>query len=119
MLPSIWSGFVLVWIYVLTKILKQKVIFTESGLPIGTEWYINITGRTFYCTSSSYIMYITSGTYSYAIGVTGYSVSPASGSVTILRSGVTIPVAFTPNTNNSESGIQSEKVDLFNSRSIF
>ena len=60
------------------------ITFTETGLPSGTSWYATLNGQTQSTTSSSITFSETSGTYSYSIGsVSGYTVSPSSGSVSV------------------------------------
>ena len=60
------------------------ITFTATGLPSGTSWYATLNGQTQSTTSSSITFRDTSGTYSYSIGsVSGYTVSPSSGSVSV------------------------------------
>lgn len=61
---------------------QHNVIFTESGLPSGTKWYVTIEGFTKTSTSNSISFSEYDGSYSYSIGsVGGYTVSPSTGSV--------------------------------------
>jgi hypothetical protein len=67
-----------------------SVNFTESGLPSGTIWYVNITasGGIVYdsgaISGTSYSFSLTNGSYTYTIGkISGYNISTSSGSVTI------------------------------------
>ena len=49
------------------------VTFSESGLPVGTDWSITIHGATIHSASSTINLPEPNGTYSYAIGAeTGY-----------------------------------------------
>ena len=69
-------------------VMKYTVTFTESGLPSGTEWYVNITasnGTTYDSgpiTNSSYSLQLSNGTYSYTISsISGYNITQRSGSI--------------------------------------
>ena len=69
-------------------VMKYTVTFTESGLPSGTEWYVNITasnGTTYDSgpiTNSSYSFQLSNGTYSYTISsISGYNTTQRSGSI--------------------------------------
>ena len=96
------------------------VIFSESNLPSGTDWYVNITessNNTVYdsgaITGSSFSFDLANGTYSYTIATSNktYEPSPSSGSFEVVGSSppsidvafkeVTYPVTFT------ESGLPS------------
>ncbi|MHB1663224.1 MAG: hypothetical protein ACYCSG_05285 [Thermoplasmataceae archaeon] len=60
------------------------ITFTATGLPSGTSWYATLNGQTQSTSSSSITFRETAGTYSYSIGsVSGYTVSPSSGSVSV------------------------------------
>jgi len=55
------------------------VTFTESGLPAGTEWYVNVTGLgSGAITGTSYSASLTNGTYSYTIDTSDKSYAPSS-----------------------------------------
>ena len=61
-----------------------NVMFSESGLPNGTSWSVTLNGTARTSVSSNTSFFLHNGTYSYTSGqVTGYSVSPASGTVTV------------------------------------
>ena len=73
-----------------TSVGKYTVTFTETGLPSGTEWYVNITasnGTTYDSgpiTNSSYSFQLSNGTYSYTIGsISGYNTTQRSGSISV------------------------------------
>ncbi len=59
---------------------KAALNFTESGLPTGTEWYVNVSGRNL-STSGTYISEILPyGNYSYNVGnALSYHEFPSSG----------------------------------------
>ncbi len=69
--------------------------FTESGLAAGTSWNV-LVGSTEYTSTKSYLdINELNGTYSYGVlGVSGYSVTPVSGSVVIGGGNVTVPLAY-------------------------
>lgn len=70
------------------------VIFSEHGLPRGTEWRVTIDGTRFATASRSITISVPYGSYSYTISSAGRHAHPRSG--TVLVSGVvTIDVSFT------------------------
>ena len=71
------------------------VDFTESGLPAGTDWYVNLSnGETFSTVTNSISFYEPNGTYSYALANTNKSLSSAGGNFSVSGSGVIEAVAF-------------------------
>ncbi|MEM3872780.1 MAG: hypothetical protein QXE05_09495, partial [Nitrososphaeria archaeon] len=72
---------------VITQLKKYNVEFTETGLPSGTTWYVNLTNGmdSGAITGSSYSFSLTNGTYSYTIATSDhtYRPSPSSGSFTV------------------------------------
>ncbi|MCL6002910.1 MAG: hypothetical protein M1556_04625 [Candidatus Thermoplasmatota archaeon] len=83
-----------------------SVTFTETGLPPGAPWYVNITNRqsSGAITVSQYTIYLPQGIYDYTVstsytanvGETTYAPSSPSGTFTVSSSSVTTTVAFTP-----------------------
>ncbi len=76
-----------------------QVTFTEAGLPAGTSWYVNLSNGidSGAITGASYSFLLANGTYSYSIGsVSGYTASPASGSITFNGKNVSQSITFTP-----------------------
>ena len=75
--------------------IKYTVAFNESGLPIGTSWYVNITGlqSSGPITETSYNVSLTNGTYSYSISTENkdYAPNPHSGSITVYGSPESVP----------------------------
>lgn len=70
--------------------------FNETGLPAGTNWSVTLSGQQAYSTHHSISFTKTNGTYTFTIaGVSGYSVSPQSGNLTISGNPVTVIVKFT------------------------
>ena len=73
------------------------VEITESGLPEGTGWYLNLTnGQVFHSSSSTITFRELNGTYSYSTAsVTGYNGIPPSGSLTVNGHSVSQTITFT------------------------
>lgn len=68
-----------------------RVTFTESGLPPGIAWSVNVNGTTVSSNSTSITLLMAAGEYYYSVGaVQGYEPSPPSGVV-----GVAGPAAVT------------------------
>jgi len=91
-----------------------KVTFTESGLPSGVRWYVNITGLpAMYNPSPEYMdTYIANGTYSFTVSSidNAYEPSPSSGTFTVSGKNVAIGIDFIPVTYTvtfTESGLPS------------
>jgi YVTN family beta-propeller protein len=58
--------------------------FSESGLPNGTSWSVDLNGSTEVSTSSSIVFVVVNGTESFTVGsVTGFTPTPASGDIDI------------------------------------
>ena len=94
---------------------QYTVKFTESGLPSGTSWYVNLSNGmdSGAITGLSYSFSLTNGTYSYTIeNVSGYTVSPSSGSLTVSGGNATKTITFTvTSTPSKPSSISS--TDLY------
>ncbi len=73
-----------------------SISFTESGLPLGTEWFVNLTGGgSFSSTSASIVFYEPNGTYDYSIGSANTSFEAPGGSFTVNGATVSESVTFT------------------------
>ncbi len=74
---------------------QYLVTFSEGGLPPGTAWAITLNG-TLGTSSASYIEFVEpDGNYTYTVGtVTGYSASPASGTVPVNGQSASATVTF-------------------------
>ena len=67
-----------------TPVPTYTVTFTESGVPAGSSWSVTFNGVSSSSNTSAIAFTVPAGTYDYQVGsVAGYSVSPASGAVTI------------------------------------
>ncbi|MGI0071269.1 MAG: YncE family protein [Thermoplasmata archaeon] len=74
---------------------RYPVTFTESGLPSGTEWWVNVTdGVSFNSTGDSLTFPLTNGTYFYALASANRSWSGAGGDFTVNGAAVSQPAAF-------------------------
>ncbi|MGC8580167.1 MAG: hypothetical protein ACP5MB_08930, partial [bacterium] len=61
-----------------------SITFTESGLPLKTQWSVTLNGSTKSSNASYIIFDVPAGSYVYSVGtVSGYSVSPSSGTLTV------------------------------------
>ncbi len=89
--------------------ITYTVTFTESGLPAGSTWHVNLTnGQSFSSSISTISFNETNGTYSYTIGkVSGFTVSQSSGSVTVNGGSVSKAISFTANPSVKKSSTPS------------
>jgi hypothetical protein len=65
---------------------QGTVTFTETGLPSGTQWTVNLNGVGQQSSTTTIITFknVNFGTYSYSVGQVGnYKPNPATGSVTV------------------------------------
>jgi thermopsin len=76
-----------------------SVTFSETGATSGS-WTVSLAGRTETSSVGSPIVFaMPNGNWNYSIGaITGLTVSPASGIVTVHDSGASVPVTFSPST---------------------
>ena len=96
---------------------NYKTTFTESGLPAGTRWYVNITGssgNTFSTNSTGdqFTIYLIPGTYEYTFATTDklFAPSSTSSSFTVTTLAQDISLSFSPVTfmaTFQESGLPS------------
>lgn len=69
--------------------------FQETGLPGGTKWSVKVANTTESTTSSLLVFSEPNGSYSYkVVGVSGYLVSPVSGTAKVSGSTVTVALKF-------------------------
>ena len=73
---------------------KYKVTFTESGLPSGTTWYLNLSTGNFSSTSSTISVSLINGSYSYTVGTTDKIYHASGGSFSVNGNAVQVPIAF-------------------------
>ena len=86
-----------------------SVTFTETGLSTGSEWWVNLTeGPSFSATGSTVSFSEMNGSYAYSVRSAGWQSTPASGTVTVLGSNVSVSVLFSRSgffVNFTESGL--------------
>ena len=71
------------------------VTFHEYNLPSGTSWCVKFGTNTECSTSGSIVFTYGNGTYAYSIGaVSGYTVYPSKGTVTVAGSWMSVTVAY-------------------------
>lgn len=85
-----------------------RIRVTEVGLPSGTSWYATANGTTKHTTASLITFQVPNGTYQWSIiNVSGYTVDPDGGSVTVHNANVTVSVTFT-STSHDGGGLLSK-----------
>jgi len=73
------------------------VTFTESGLPAGTRWYVNVTGTPYLNTTGTTMMAsLTNGSYLYGVGTSDHAFYAHGGTFTVNDAAVTVTVSFGP-----------------------
>ena len=81
----------------LVAITLSLVTFTESGLPIGTSWGVNLTiGLAFTSNSSTVTFSEANGTYNYTLATPAGYQGSGSGNFTVNGSSVSLSVSFVP-----------------------
>ena len=90
------------------------VTFTETGLPSGVSWYVNISGMASSgpINTTSYTVYLTNGTYDYMIATPDkiYEPSPISSTVNVVGKSQNVSITFTEVTYKvtfTETGLPS------------
>jgi len=89
------------------------VVFTETGLPSGERWYVNVSGvGSFNSTGSSLSFSLYNGTYNYTIASGGsyYAPTPGTGSIDETGTPLDLSVSFKPYTTTvafTEAGLPS------------
>ena len=91
---------------------NYSVIFTESGLPSGTAWYVNLSNgnKSGAITGSTYTFTLVNGTYSYNIATTNKTLHANAGSITVNGKNISKPINFSKFTYTvtfTESGLSS------------
>lgn len=73
------------------------VHFTESGVHAGTTWSVTFNGTVYTSDEISLVISgVVAGSYAYTVGApSGYTANPASGSVTITSSSISLGISFT------------------------
>ncbi len=96
---------------------KSNIVFTETGLLVGTTWYVNVTestGQVFLESSTINTISLTlvNGSYRYTVSTSNkiYEPSRSSGSFTVIGAGVYRSITFSPVTYTvtfTEAGLPS------------
>jgi len=92
---------------------SYSISISETGLPSGSVWYVNLTnGQTFSTSSTSMTFNEPDGSYSYSIATNNaaYAPSTSSGTFTVNNAALSLSVSFVANTYSvtfQESGLPS------------
>lgn len=71
------------------------VTFSESGLATGTSWSVSFSGTTASSSGSTVVFTAANGSHSFSVNApSGYSATPANGSVKVAGGSVTTAIAF-------------------------
>lgn len=82
-----------------------RLIFIESTLPASTAWIMTVNNVPYPTTNGTVILSEHNGTYNYtAMSESGYTVKPASGTITLQYSDVVTTIVYTPTKVNSTTG---------------
>ena len=77
------------------KPVTQRVIFTEKGLPFGTNWCVHLTGPVNQSTCTSHgrmVLHLVNGTYDWAVSpVSGYTATASTGQFKVAAAGSSQP----------------------------
>ena len=66
------------------QVVLDTVVFTETGLPAGTQWSVTFNGNTLSSTSNTITFTgIQSGSYTFTVSAQGYTANPSSGTITV------------------------------------
>lgn len=77
-----------------SNVSTYTVTFTESGLPSGTAWWVDINGDNRSSTSSIITFTLPNGFHTYTAGFVGESASPLTGSVTVNGTPIGVPIVI-------------------------
>ena len=103
-------------VYISLKFTSSQTIysitFSETGLAIGTPWYITISNSTVSSIHGSIVLQEPNGTYSYEINASGFSPTPSAGVLTVNGANQTVPVVFTVSLPVSKHGITFSETGL-------
>jgi len=93
------------------SLVTYTVTFTESGLPSGTEWWVNVTGQSALSSTGTTISTsLPNGSYTYTVASANKEYSASGGSFTVNGAAVPEPVTFslvTYTVTFTESGLPS------------
>lgn len=92
---------------------SYHVTFSESGLPSGVGWTVQLGSTSHTSAASSIVFSEGDGTYSFSVNASGYAASPATGSITVSGADTARTITFAPpppgtySVTFSESGLSS------------
>ncbi|MHB1621855.1 MAG: InlB B-repeat-containing protein [Cuniculiplasma sp.] len=96
------------------SLVKYAVTFTETGLPAGTTWYVNITDHdSGAITGSTYSVMLTNGTYTYTMGTNNTNYNANGSTVIINGHSKVVSTTFTASSSpskNSHSAISGIEI---------
>ena len=76
---------------------SHPVVFTESGLPRGTNWSVSLDDLNASSTTPVVTIGAPNGTHAYSVSPSpGFLPLPAAGNVTVAAAGVNVPIQFVP-----------------------
>ena len=83
---------------------KYTVTFSENGLASGTSWSVTLNGSTQSSTATTITFSEANGSYSFTVGsVSGYAVSPPSGTVKVNGASTGQAVTFTSSSSGGKT----------------
>lgn len=92
--------------------LLYPVTWTETSLPSGTSWSINLTG-THPSTNSTVRLDLSNGTYLWSVGaVSGYTSSPQNGTLVLAGAAANIALTFTSTSPPKKYGVAFTETGL-------
>lgn len=74
---------------------EYRLVFRETGLPLGTSWQVTLAGVTETSNGSRLVFFEPNGTYAFQAAANGYTVSPASGSLMVAGASLRTSLTFT------------------------
>ena len=80
---------------VLFSVATYFLNFTETGLPAGTSWSVAVAGGPKFASNAVISFAETNGSWNYTVtGVTGYTASPASGTIVVAGANRNVAIQF-------------------------
>jgi Phosphoesterase family len=78
------------------SLVRYVISFKDPGLPAGTNWSVTVGSTTVWSTLGFLNFHLPNGTYSYSVGAQKNYSDPGTGNFSVLGSGSTIFIPFTP-----------------------
>jgi YVTN family beta-propeller protein len=89
------------------------LLFTERGLPPGTEWNVTVAGVALPSTSGSIPVSLANASYEFTVGAPpGYTAYPPGGTLIVIGSGATHPITFSPKSSGTKTTAGLPKLEL-------